>query len=110
MHYQRWRLRGTVADPEATADGVARRVNGQPCTVEDCSQVGRRRGLCATHYRRWRTTGETGEAVAPRNREPCSVEGCEKRVRARGWCNAHYEQWRTTGSPLTQRERVAVQS
>lgn len=75
-------------------------MNRKDCSVNGCSKPARARELCATHYGRWRRTGNAGEAelrYQPLGVE-CSVEGCNKRPNARGVCPMHYERQRVHGS------------
>lgn len=73
------------------------------CGVSDCERPHSARGYCGTHYRRWRTHGDTTTVL--RRGGPvgalCGHPGCE-RVRlggARGLCTLHYQRLRD-GVPL----------
>lgn len=69
------------------------------CTVENCSQEVIARGLCSTHYSRWRLHGDPMKGDR-RKRPTCSMDGCDKPHFAQGYCNAHYSRWRRNGDPL----------
>lgn len=79
------------------ADGSKR------CSVEGCERGGKVvRGWCATHYLRWRVTGDPGDASpARRKRARCSIDGCDDPVVGHGWCQKHYTRWRRHGDPLS---------
>lgn len=76
------------------------------CAVPNCGGKKVVRGLCRTHYSRWKTHGETfpdrpigGYAPA----EKCTVENCNRPVQSRNLCNTHYTRFLKTGS--TQPDR-----
>lgn len=90
------------------------------CGVPDCGTVGQlRRGMCGTHYSRWKKTGSTdkplphcpkGHAVSggscmecaeARVIEICTIADCPDPVLARGWCRMHYLRWYRLGSTDT---------
>lgn len=74
------------------------------CSLNGCERPRSCRGLCATHYERWRTTGDVGPATIPAYRtsdRTCDVEGCHKPHDARGLCHTHYAHWKRTGDPLS---------
>lgn len=53
MHYQRWRTRGVVGQPERE-----RAKNVGSCSVENCGQPSRKIGLCGGHYAQQYRSGE----------------------------------------------------
>lgn len=73
------------------------------CSVEGCTRPRRyvAKGWCATHYVRWKRTGDVlaearrYERVGPE----CSVEGCGRTPKTRGMCGMHYQRWRDAGDP-----------
>ena len=75
------------------------------CVVEGCVRKNHSLGFCRLHYRRWKTTGETGPATIIKlpngtNRNSlCTVEGCDRRPQARGLCSMHYARWSNSGDP-----------
>lgn len=75
------------------------------CTMPGCERPINGRGLCNTHYERWRRHGDptvvlTSWATRARPpRRPCAVEGCDRNAHSRGWCLMHYDRWRTHGDP-----------
>lgn len=62
------------------------------CDVDGCDRRKKARGLCQTHYARWRKSGDpgAGQIRVARYDGPCSVDGCESPARSRGWCPTHY--------------------
>lgn len=73
------------------------------CAVEGCTKPKRSRGLCNTHYERWRRTGNVRADVPVRSYgakgQPCAVVGCDRDQKAKGLCNTHYDRARA-GLPL----------
>lgn len=67
------------------------------CKAVDCSNKIIARGLCTTHYGRWRRTG-TIEKLKPSKRL-CSVEGCGKAHDSKGYCKTHVHRVRKYGQP-----------
>ena len=52
-------------------------ITGVPCSVPDCTNPVRARGLCQMHYYRWSKTGDPGEATRRRKgKRPCRVIDC----------------------------------
>ena len=82
---------------------------GPPCAVSGCDRPHRNRGLCTSHWHRWRSAGRpdlAGFAATagpgwhghlPLN--PCTVTGCNYGAAARELCNRHFKQWRRAGRP-----------
>ena len=78
------------------------------CKIAGCEGFCWGRGLCSTHYQRWRQKGDptiepdhpkTGGR--PRLATECSIEDCEQHgPYYRGWCRAHYWKWHKYGDPL----------
>lgn len=72
------------------------------CSVENCMNPHRSKGLCEKHYMRKRRTGSTDLAPPPRvpsEVRGCSVEGCGRPHKAKSFCYLHYARWRATGKP-----------
>jgi hypothetical protein len=67
------------------------------CSIEACASPVIARGLCDTHYRRWKRHGSTAERPR-RERQPCSVDDCEGLTEAKGLCHLHYMRYRRTGT------------
>jgi hypothetical protein len=71
------------------------------CTVEGCSIEQNAKGLCHTHYYRWRKSGSTDAPQRPA-RQKCQViergETCGRPQNARGMCATHYDRWWRTGT------------
>lgn len=71
------------------------------CSVDGCTSRCHGRGLCRTHYKRWRKHGDT-ETVKRVYRGPdiCTVPGCDRsEPTRRGMCTLHYQRWAKTGDP-----------
>lgn len=91
-------------------------VNSGPCSVEECSRPSRTRGLCSTHYRRYRVYGDPlqgGELSPHPQGSPCPVAApdgttCGKPVAAKGMCSSHYYRARTHGSPTRGERRLTA--
>lgn len=63
------------------------------CTL--CDKPAHARGLCGTHYARWRRHGDQ-KLHYPRMEDPtCTL--CDKPAHARGLCDRHYSRWRRHG-------------
>src|SRR5262249_51731602 len=72
------------------------------CTVEGCERQSGQRGLCGTHYQRWRTGRDDWQAVIPERMKrdgACSVESCGEPIWGRGYCAMHYNRWHLNGDP-----------
>lgn len=83
-----------------------------PCTVDGCEKESRGRGLCSTHWLRWRKHGDPNIVLQPgvdyRVAPTCSIDDCDRNAHARGLCTKHYDRWRRHGDtavvlPLTGR-------
>ena len=82
---------------------------GPPCAVSGCGRPHRNRGLCLSHWHRWRSAGRPDLAGFAATAGPgwhghlplgpCTVTGCNYGAAARGLCNRHAKQWRRAGRP-----------
>ena len=82
---------------------------GPACVVGGCSRPHRKRGLCVSHWQRWRASGTpdlaefTATAAAgwyghlPLG--SCVIDGCNYGRTARGMCHRHARQWYGAGRP-----------
>lgn len=72
------------------------------CSIQDCSKEAYCRGLCQTHYGRWRKWGTTDYmGRKPRSgRRKCSLDGCDKPLHTRDLCNTHVRRLDKYGDPL----------
>lgn len=69
------------------------------CDVPGCDRPHRSKGFCASHYNRWRKTGDPGSAAVRQwGRAACNVDGCERQHYGRGYCHMHFERVRTKGA------------
>lgn len=61
------------------------------CELEGCDKPHASRGLCKTHYERWRRHGDDFDQspIGPKLRL-CEVEGCDLKHFCKGLCQAHY--------------------
>jgi hypothetical protein len=79
---------------------------GGVCGVRGCERRFYAKGLCNTHYKRERRTGDVqadrriGEKVAAKK---CSVEGCDNVATERGWCHGHYLRYVRLGDVQPER-------
>ncbi len=82
------------------------------CKINDCDRDasgyhGGGRGLCTTHYQRWRRHGDP-ERGGPVQRQTttgqaCSIDGCTKAVIALDYCENHYRRYKRYGDPKAGR-------
>lgn len=91
---------------------------GTKCSVEGCERGVAARGWCATHYYRWKRTGNirASDSIDPKHawrkdiQQPgveCAVQGCDRNAVTRGWCGKHYQRWREYGDPEAPMRRGA---
>lgn len=81
------------------------RLMPETCTVPNCTHPVRARGWCATHWARWRRTGDPLGSTAPPlvSSVKCDVADCERQARTRRWCSRHYHKWLVYGDPLSSK-------
>lgn len=74
------------------------RVAERVCSVDGCGRTNKiTRGMCGTHYERFRRTGGAGSgriAVYTHGGASCDESGCEREARANGLCVKHYSEAR----------------
>jgi hypothetical protein len=72
------------------------------CEVDGCGRRGRlSRGMCHTHYMRWRLRGDPGGgSIGAYGRTKCEAEGCDRAHFTHGYCKMHYSRWKSNGDPL----------
>ena len=63
------------------------------CKVDGCDRYVFGHGFCNMHYKRWKKTGNPGQATTI-IRTDCPVEGCLKEHVAFGFCGGHYQQYK----------------
>lgn len=68
------------------------------CTVENCNEPVRSKGLCRIHYQRMYVQGRT-ERVKHSREGVCLVEDCGLPIKGVGYCNKHYQLFKRNGSP-----------
>lgn len=78
--------------------------------MDGCAKESRGRGLCATHWARWRKHGDPDvvkrSGVDFNLASFCSVDGCDRKVQAHGYCSMHLTRWQKHGDPLIVGERL----
>ena len=67
------------------------------CSVPGCSKRHYARGMCATHYQRWRAENPSSRSASKQT--VCSVDGCDRSADAKGFCHMHFRRWQKTGDP-----------
>jgi len=82
---------------------------GPACAVGGCARPHRKRGLCSSHWQRWRASGRpdlagfTAAAAAGWHGHlplgSCVIAGCNYGRMARGMCHRHARQWYYAGRP-----------
>lgn len=78
------------------------------CTYAICESRVRSRGLCESHYRKWRRCAISvpwvPEAQVRYNGDLCKASECDRAVAAREFCLMHYKRWRKHGTATPQRK------
>ena len=73
------------------------------CRMGGCAKESRGRGLCSTHWLRWRNHGDPNvvkvSGVDYNVKPPCSVDGCDRLSHGRGYCNMHLRRVSKHGDP-----------
>lgn len=80
------------------------KTEGRCIADDDCDKVPFRRGLCTTHYSRWKTHGDLTTVLKPgkpRQLGTCTAtDDCDRPAVARDMCGKHYQRWAKFGDPL----------
>lgn len=97
MHGRRVDKTGNPGPVESTRLASVREL---VCVVGDCGKPAKTRGMCSTHYSRWRRHGDPQHVMTnpARVRPYCSDTDCEKAVSGRGMCSTHYAAWRRSAT------------
>lgn len=74
-------------------------MNQRTCSVAGCAKSHFGKGLCNTHYVRWRKHGDPLAGALKEYPETCTVEGCDKKFLAKGYCAKHYYRVKKHGDP-----------
>ena len=74
-------------------------MNQRTCSVAGCAKSHFGKGLCNTHYVRWRKHGDPLAGALKEYPDTCTVEGCDKKFLAKGYCALHYYRVQRTGDP-----------
>ena len=91
------------------------------CSIDGCERKKASKGMCDSHYRRWRDTGTPhktcrscgiempgvmgrGNFYCSDECKTCKVEGCAKATHAKGMCHMHDQRVRTHGTPYRRCE------
>lgn len=66
------------------------------CVGVDCTKESFARGMCKTHYSRWRIHGNCETLTVRRLPKQCEIDGCEKPAdlrwkKGKAVCNAHWQ-------------------
>lgn len=79
------------------------------CHIEDCPRTVAGRGLCSTHWARWRVWGDPYWVEPKRGQRPpnfrqegCDVDGCDGKHHAGGFCSRHYQAFVRHGRPTAR--------
>jgi integrase len=82
---------------------------GRPCAVDGCGRARRKRGLCDSHWSRWRKSGKGSPEEFAVKAGPgwhghlpltsCAIEGCSYGPASCGMCRRHAAQWHRAGRP-----------
>jgi hypothetical protein len=78
------------------------KTEGKCSADDDCPKVPFRRGLCTTHYSRWKTHGDFTTVLKPgkpRQLGECLMDDCPRDAVARDLCGKHWQRWRKWGDP-----------
>lgn len=70
------------------------------CSIDDCTEPHRARGMCKRHYNLWYLNGDPRCEKRVINNGVCSVVDCGKKARSRTaqYCEMHYYRMYRTGS------------
>ena len=64
------------------------------CSISECSQPSKYKGMCGMHYKRWWRHKDVNKVITPKNftRSTCSIEGCMRDTYASNTtlCKMHY--------------------
>ena len=80
---------------QMNADGQYQRLEAI-CIGADCTRPVRARGMCATHWARWRKHGDHNSGARTINRS-CQVAGCVRPHYCKDFCRLHYVRWKRNG-------------
>lgn len=81
------------------------------CTVDECVNPAKVKGLCNAHYIRKQRRWTTDRYVHVPIFKKCWVTSCELKVKAHWYCTLHYERllcWRTIDAPIRTTHRPAI--
>lgn len=78
------------------------------CSVDQCDNRMRAKGLCPKHLRRLARHGDLHTVLPSHRKTPdglCTIEGCDNKHRSLGYCQTHYKKFKKWGDPLFVFER-----
>lgn len=85
-------------------------ISAPKCSVEGCAGAPIKKGMCESHYGRWKRHGDPlaggrkrsvfEGGAAGKAGKVCKVDGCASPAYKREMCNAHYIRWHKHGDPL----------
>ena len=63
------------------------------CLIDGCRRKHKARGLCDSHYEKWRRgkLDIAADVIPPAETKPCSVPGCQRRAFGRSLCEPHQQ-------------------
>lgn len=72
------------------------------CTFDGCDKPHAGRGLCSTHWARWRKHGDPSIVIVGSQPKHvgCNVDGCEEKHHSKGFCGMHAARFKKHGDPL----------
>lgn len=73
------------------------------CSVDQCDNRMRAKGLCPKHLRRLARHGDLHTVLPSHRKTPdglCTIEGCDNKHRGLGYCSTHYKKFKKWGDPL----------
>lgn len=78
------------------------------CVIEGCERRRDSRGMCKSHWGRWRRHGDPLAGGSSPTGGNCTVDDCDRPHAARGLCVMHWYRWRRNGDPAIAKPRLAI--
>lgn len=67
------------------------------CSEFGCTKPAHAKGLCDTHYRQLKNTGETRKIKKIDGNQGCKIGNCPNKHFQNGYCNGHQRQYERNG-------------